>query len=127
MDNLINKQNCPQAQERGGYTMTDSFLVSVDKQYMTALSITPLIMNIKKLGLNPDELFLYLFVSHLQSQEEEIPSQSVLADLMGFSERKLKYIIADLKDKELLTINRRKGMEYNFEGLKRKIQKELSA
>lgn len=111
---------------QGVSKVKDSFLVSVDNDLLNTVSLPKILLkNFRKIGLTPDEMFLYLIIKYLKSEGEPIPSQPELAEMMGVSERKLKYIIASLKDKNLLFVNKRKGvMHYNFEPIVWKL-KEL--
>ncbi|WP_336784129.1 hypothetical protein [Paenibacillus illinoisensis] len=104
--------------------MSGQFLVQFDIGYADTISVPKLILkNFKEIGIKPNEWSFYCLISYLQADGQEIPSQPELGAMMGLSERQIKNIIADLKNKDMLTVKRARkgsGPVYDFDPLFRK-------
>jgi Mn-dependent DtxR family transcriptional regulator len=78
-----------------------------------------IIRNFGRLGIKPNEWSLYCIISYLATERKEMPPQDEIGHMLGLSERQVKQIIADLKKKGLLSVDRTKKArnKYNFKGL----------
>lgn len=95
------------------------FLISINREDKDTVGLPKLVIkNFHKIGLKPNEWYFYSFISYLESERKPIPPQEELAEMLGFSERQLKEIVASLKRKGLLQVNRNKNKKkYNFKPL----------
>ncbi|MNV25184.1 hypothetical protein D3C71_1162730 [compost metagenome] len=101
--------------------MVSQYLVQFDTGYADTIKVPKLILkNFKEIGIKPNEWSFYCLISYLQAEGQEIPSQPELGAMMGLSERQVKNIIADLKNRGLLKVKRAmkgKGPVYDFKPL----------
>lgn len=96
-----------------------SFVYSYTQEQIESIPIPKnVIRNMGKIGLKANEFALYsLIMSYLRVGVDEMPNQKELGSLMGLSERQVKQIISDLKEKGFLSVTRNKGSHYDFSGL----------
>jgi len=75
------------------------------------------IKNLSKIGLKPNEFTLFCLITYFNTDSREMPTQDELGEMIGLSERQIKQIIADLKRKGFLIVNRKKSITYDFSPL----------
>lgn len=83
--------------------VNNPFLISVTRDEVELVGVPKLIIkNFQKIKLKANEWYFYCYIQYLESENIPIPPQEKLAEMLGFSERQLKEIIANLKRKGLL-------------------------
>jgi DNA-binding MarR family transcriptional regulator len=99
--------------------MDNDFVVKFDSVKLDSVELPKFIIkNFTKIGIKANEWHLFSLISCLEEEGAEIPPQDELAVMMGLSERQLKQIVASLKKKGLLRVNRGKnGKKYDFKPL----------
>lgn len=112
--------------------MSKQFLIHFTPEYVgiDTIALSKLAMkHYKALGLKSNEWIFYSLISYLNSEGKPYPHQTVLADMLGYSERQLKMIVASLKNKEMLAVKRVDGaFIYDFSPMFEKayeIEREL--
>lgn len=79
-----------------------------------------LVRNYTKLGVKPSEWSFYCQIQYLYEEGLEIPSQAEIGQMMGLTERAVKYLISDLRNKGFLNVRSREkknGTMYDFQPL----------